>query len=143
MEDEMLTSRAALFAKLKHKEQKDDDGKDYFESHLKQVYAIVIQITEDQEILAACYLHDTLEDTQTTYEELVENFGKRVADLVLEVTHEGKKDNKGYYFPRLKSKDAILIKYADRLSNLSRIQSWPKDRQDQYLRKSKFWKSEI
>lgn len=137
-----LTLKAALFAKFKHDGQKDDDGKDYFENHLEQVYAILLQITEDIEILAAAYLHDTLEDTDTSYDELIQNFGKRVADLVYEVTHEGKKDSKGYYFPRLKSKDAILIKFADRLSNLSRIDSWNVHRKEQYLRRSKFWRSE-
>ena len=62
----------------------------------------------------------------------------------MEVTQEEvEKDQKGYYFPRLKSKEAILIKFADRLSNLSRMSSWNMKRQEQYLRKSKFWNSEI
>jgi (p)ppGpp synthase/HD superfamily hydrolase len=137
-----LTFRAGLFAKMKHLGQLDDEGKDYFESHIKQVYTILLQITEDVEILAAAYLHDTIEDTDTSYEEILNIFGKRVADLVMEVTHEGEKDSKGYFFPRLKSKDAILIKFADRLSNLSRMQSWDLNRQNHYLKKSKFWKSE-
>ncbi len=137
-----LTLKARGFAKLKHKGQLDDCGKDYFEGHLLQVYNIVFQITDDDEILSAALLHDTIEDTDTTYDELYQIFGKRVADLVHEMTHEGKKDNIGFYFPRLKSKDAILIKFADRLSNLSRMQNWNLERQDQYLKKSKFWKSE-
>lgn len=110
-----LGLKAIIFAKGKHYGQKDDCGKDYFESHITQVHHILLQVTEDPEILAAAWLHDTLEDTQTTYEELVEHFGKRIADVVNEVTHEGKKDQKGFYFPRLKSKDAILIKFAESL----------------------------
>jgi (p)ppGpp synthase/HD superfamily hydrolase len=140
--NDTLTFRAGVFAMIKHSGQMDDEGFDYFDSHLKQVYAIVLQVTDDEEVLAACYLHDTLEDTKTTYEELLSNFGKRVADLVMEVTHEGEKDSKGYFFPRLKSKEAILIKFADRMSNISRMRSWSKDRQDHYLKKIKFWKSE-
>lgn len=139
---EDLTFKARLFAREKHKNQKDDDGKDYFDAHVFQVFSIILRVTDDPDILAASLLHDTLEDTDTTYEELVKEFGKRIADLVLELTHEGQKDSKGYYFPRLKSKDAIMIKFADRLSNLSIINSWTLDRQAQYLRKSKFWKSE-
>ena len=137
-----LIEKAANFAKLRHHGQIDDEGKDYFESHLKQVYSILLQVTDDVEILAAAYLHDTIEDTETSYDEIVAIFGKRVADLVMEVTQEGQKDSKGYYFPRLHSKDGILIKFADRLSNLARMGGWGTGRQSQYLRKSKFWKSE-
>lgn len=140
--DNYKCMKAVIFAREKHKGQLDDDGIDYFSSHIQQVEQIVRKVTEDEDVICAALLHDTLEDTSTTYEELVENFGKRIADLVNEVTHEGKADSKGYYFPRLKSKDAILIKFADRLSNLSRMNSWPLDRQSHYLKKSKFWKSE-
>ena len=48
----------------------------------------------------------------------------------------------GYWSPRLKTKRGIILKFADRLSNLSRIESWDKKRQEHYLKKSKFWKSE-
>ena len=57
-----------------------------------------------------------------------------------EVTHEGQKDEYGYYFPRLKSQTGIMLKLADRLSNISRMQSWSKKRRSHYLRKTKFWK---
>jgi GTP pyrophosphokinase len=130
------------FAKTKHGEQKDDEGYSYFQAHILQVVSILRQVTDDVDIISAGYLHDTIEDTDTTHEELVREFGQRIADLVLEVTHEGQKDNVGYYFPRLKSKDAIIIKFADRLSNLSRMNAWDKERQAQYVRKSKFWKSD-
>ena len=133
---------AIRVASEKHKNQKDDSGKPYFDTHILQVVSILEQVTKDPYILTAAYLHDTLEDTNTTYEELKENFGQKVADLVLELTHVGKKDEVGYYFPGLESKDAILIKFADRLSNLSRMEAWDKSRQEHYLRKSKFWKSE-
>jgi (p)ppGpp synthase/HD superfamily hydrolase len=139
--DSESTDKARVFSKLKHAGQLDDTGKDYYEAHIQQVHDIVLQVTDNPEILAASLLHDTLEDTNTTYEELVEIFGKRVADLVHELTHEGNKDKKGFYFPRLKSKDAILIKFADRLSNLSRMEKWKYDRQISYINKSKFWKS--
>ncbi len=134
--------KAKIYARDKHEGQLDDDGEIYFYSHINQVISILENVTDDEDILCAAYLHDTLEDTDTTYEELVHEFGKVIADLVLEVTHEGKKDQRGYYFPRLKSKKAIMIKFADRLSNLSRMSNWDLERQAQYLKKSKFWKSE-
>lgn len=131
---------AKEFAQIKHTGQLDDSGKDYFSSHIEQVVSILEKVTQDEDILSAAYLHDTIEDTQTTYEELVAGFGKRVADLVMEVTHEGKKDAYGRYFPRLKSREGILIKFADRLSNLSRMEPWNEQRKQHYLKKSKFWK---
>lgn len=133
---------ALIFARKKHEGQLDDNGNDYFYSHIEQVVRILNKVTNDEDTICAAYLHDTLEDTDTTYEELVDMFGKTVADLVNEVTHDGQADNKGFYFPRLKSHKAIMIKFADRLSNLSRMENWTKDRQLHYLKRSKFWKSE-
>lgn len=132
--------KAIDFAYKKHKEQKDDTGEPYIK-HLTQVVEILSCVTHDNDILAAAWLHDTIEDTDTTYEDLVQEFGERIAGLVHEVTHEGTKDAGGYYFPRLRSRDAAIIKFADRLSNLSRMESWTKKRQDHYLKKSKFWRA--
>lgn len=137
-----IIAYAIEFAKEKHENQLDDGGLPYF-NHLEQVANIVKLVTNDKNIIAAAYLHDTLEDTDTKFSELCDLFNPIVANLVYEVTHEGEKDNLGYYFPRLKSRDAILIKFADRLSNLSRMEPWTEKRQKHYLRKSKFWKDEI
>ena len=139
MENKII-QKAREYAKKKHKNQKDDSGLDYFETHICQVAKLVSLVTKDKEVIASAYLHDTLEDTDATLIELRELFGKKITNLVYELTHEGKKDHIGYYFPRLKSKDAILVKFADRLSNLSRMSSWNKKRQNHYLRKSVFWK---
>lgn len=133
-------AKAYDFARKKHAGQFDDDGNCYFSTHVLQVYKIIMFVSDDEDLMCAALLHDTIEDTHTTYEELVKEFNQRIADLVMEVTHEGKKDNYGFFFPRLKTKDGILLKFADRISNLSRMGSWPIDRQNQYLRKSKFWK---
>lgn len=135
-----LVEDAFQFAQYKHRNQKDDSGYNYFEAHLAQTYDILAQVTDDDYTLAAGLLHDTLEDTDTTYEELVRVFGQEVADLVLEVTHEGTKEG-GYYFPRLQSQKAIMIKLADRLSNISRMEPWDEKRREKYLKKTKFWKS--
>ena len=132
---------AFRFAQERHQGQLDDCGRDYFIAHILQVAKIVECITPDEDTIITAYLHDTLEDTKTRPEEIELRFGKKVKDLVLEMTHDGKKDNVGFYFPRLKSKEAIIVKFADRLSNISRMESWDKERQAQYLKKSKFWKS--
>lgn len=135
---------ARELAKECHRGQLDDSGEVYYESHLCQVAEIVMIIApNDHNLIAAAYLHDTIEDTDMTYDLLREVMGQDIADLVHEVTHEGKKDEKGYYFPRLHTQRGILLKFADRLSNLSRLDCWNEARQQQYLRKSKFWKSSI
>jgi (p)ppGpp synthase/HD superfamily hydrolase len=141
--DEDVVGRARDFAKERHGKQVDDCGKPYFESHVEKVAAILNLITDDKNLLAAAYLHDTVEDTQTTYEELSKTFGVDIADLVMEVTHEGSKENGGYYFPRLKSRGGILLKFADRLSNLSRMDAWSEQRKEHYLKKSRFWREQI
>lgn len=136
-----LISKAIDFAQKKHKGQKDDSGKIYFDEHCFKVFVVVGIVTNDANLLCAALLHDTIEDTDTTYKELVKEFNKDVADLVMEVSHEGNKDEIGYYFPRLKTKRGILLKFADRLFNLSRMDPWDEKRQQHYLSKSKFWKS--
>ena len=138
--DAQLISKAKSFAYIKHKGQKDDSGEEYYWAHLQPVGAGVATLTDSAKVIVAAFLHDTLEDTNTTYEEIVKEFGKEVADLVNEVTHEGKKDGYGYYFPRLKTRWGIMIKLIDRASNVSRMDAWDEDRQKQYLKRTKFWK---
>lgn len=133
-------SKAFVYALEKHRGQLDDEGKDYFQAHILQVVAILKCVTSTPSTIAAAYLHDVVEDCGVTYDELVSEFGKKIADLVMEVTHDGKKDDYGYYFPRLHSREAILIKFADRLSNLSRMGAWDEKRVKQYLKRSQFWK---
>jgi (p)ppGpp synthase/HD superfamily hydrolase len=90
-------------------------------------------------VIAAGLLHDTLEDTDTTVREILDAFGKDVANLVLEVTHEGFGDTNVHLFPRLRSKKAIMVKFADRLSNISRMKSWSEEHKELYLKHSIFW----
>ena len=137
-----LITKSLSYATEKHKGQVDDDGIEYI-FHPIQVFRILSKVTQDPELLTAALLHDVLEDTGTTPEEIEQIFGRRVLSLVMEVTHEGKKDNHGFYFPRLKTRDGIMIKFADRLSNISRMSNWDKKRQEHYLNHSKFWNGEV
>lgn len=139
---ELKIANAIGFAERAHKGQLDDNGKDYFDTHLLPVYECLCLMTDDINIQSAGLLHDVIEDTPVTEMELRMTFGDKITNLVLEVTQEGEADSYGYYFPRLKTRGGIMIKFADRLSNLSRMQSWDGKRKAQYLRRSKFWKSE-
>lgn len=79
----------------------------------------------DQHQIIAALLHDTLEDTNTTYIEIKYHFGKKVADLVFELTNIKSKVEKygkiNYLIKKLNtiSSDALLIKLCDRLDNVS------------------------
>lgn len=133
------TRRALIYAREAHSGQKDDGGNDYMVHCCQVAELISIVLPLEEDLICAAYLHDTIEDTEITFQDIQENFGREVAELVHEVTHEGKKEEIGYWFPRLRSRRGIILKFADRLSNLSRMDCWNEKRQDQYLGKSKFW----
>ncbi len=138
-----LIERARKFAIERHNGQKDDSGIDYFEAHVEVVAELISIVTDDPNIIAAALLHDVVEDTNTTEVEVKNEFGEIVSNLVMEVTHEGKKESGGYYFPRLKTQQGMMIKFADRLSNISRLEPWSQKRRAQYLKRSKFWRSDL
>jgi (p)ppGpp synthase/HD superfamily hydrolase len=133
-----LVDKALEFASEKHKGQLDDQGRPYFFAHIVQVHSILKDVTDDEEVLCAGILHDVIEDTDTSYGDLIREFNKPIADLVEELTQQGDWET-GYYFPHLKTRKAVMVKFADRLSNLSRMDDWPGDRQQEYLEMSRFW----
>ena len=77
-----LLERAIEFATVKHTGALRKGSTIPYITHVIEAMAIVSELTDDVEIRAAAVLHDTLEDTETTWEELEKKFGKRVADLV-------------------------------------------------------------
>lgn len=83
-----LLQKAKHFATQAHR--RIDHRRKYsdrpYETHLKAVAEIVRSITEDPEMLAAAWLHDVLEDTPATVEEVEREFGPSVAGLVVELT---------------------------------------------------------
>ena len=84
-----LILKAAHLAACKHRNQKrKDEEKTPYINHPIAVAKIISEIgnIEDPEVLAAALLHDTIENTETTVDELIDNFGERVCSLVQEVT---------------------------------------------------------
>ena len=128
-----LILKAAHFAAQKHRDQrrKDEDSLPYI-NHPISVAKINSEIgnIEDPEVLAAALLHDTIEDTKTTPEELIDNFGERVCSLVQEVTDDKnlpKLERKQRQIDHAKeiSEGAALIKLGDKISNVTDITNTP------------------
>lgn len=122
-----LVDRAKEFATKKHQGQKRQGGADYV-IHPTRVADFVKQNKYSKrkpELMAAAFLHDTLEDTSTTIEELRENFGDLVASLVGELTSDKaeilKQGKAKYLISKMKgmSNYALVLKLADRLDNVS------------------------
>ncbi|KAL0487569.1 guanosine-3',5'-bis(diphosphate) 3'-pyrophosphohydrolase [Acrasis kona] len=82
-----METKALIFAKEKHKGQTRSDGTPYI-NHPSRVANTVKEFTDNEEVIAAGYLHDTLEDTETTYEEIENEFTPLVAKIVKELTSD-------------------------------------------------------
>ncbi len=127
-EDEEKIIKAYEFAKEKHKDQKRKTGEPYI-IHPLNVALILSDLGMDTETVIAGLLHDTLEDTETTYEEIKENFGETVANLVEGVTKIGKiryKSDQAENYRKLiiataKDPRVIILKLADRLDNMKTL----------------------
>ena len=143
-------TKAYNFALDAHKKQKRDEGVPYI-NHPVAVANILSDLKLDSATITTGLLHDTIEDTQATYQTIKEEFGQEVADLVDGVTkisvfenqaiteQNKKKFSKAENFRKLiiaTSKDirVLLVKLADRLHNMRTIK-YLKDR-DKKIRKA-------
>ncbi len=138
--------KAARFAALKHSTQrrKDADATPYINHPIAvaEVLADVGGVT-DEDLLCAALLHDTIEDTETSPDELKREFGERVLSIVLEVTDDKslpKKKRKQLQVEHAphRSSEAQQLKLADKISNLRSIVDeppvgWSQERCDEYF----------
>lgn len=116
------------FAKEKHEGQFRKVSGDAYLTHPVSVSYIVARYKVSkhlEELLAAAYLHDTLEDTDTTFAELADRFGPMVASIVFELTNDekmiklvGKKEYQKKKMAGMSSY-ALVLKLADRMHNIS------------------------
>ena len=110
-----------------------------------EVFDLIVQTSDDTDtdLLIAAILHDVVEDTPTSYENIAAKFGERVAQIVRENSDDmslPKADRRRVRIARmpLKSKEARLVKMADVISNLRAIAvsppaGWPAERKLGYL----------
>ena len=125
--------RAANFAADKHRNQrrKDEAASPYINHPLAVASVLAHEAgIDDARVIAAALLHDTIEDTDTTADEIGAFFGAEVASVVLEVTDDKslpKAERKRLQVEHAAtlSKPAKLVKLADKICNLRDILSSP------------------
>jgi (p)ppGpp synthase/HD superfamily hydrolase len=128
-----LVCRAADFAARKHVEQRRKGTvQEPYLNHLAEVACLLAEAVEepDAHLVAAGWLHDTLEDTRTTKDELYELFGPLVTNIVVEVTDDKSlpkevRKRRQIEDTARKSPAARLIKIADKTSNLRSLSDSP------------------
>lgn len=144
--DIALILHALEFASIKHKDQrrKDAEASPYINHPIALAKVLCIEggIT-DPKVICGALLHDTIEDTETTAEELNVHFGKAITKIVLEVSDDKnllKEDRKRRQIEHAHhvSRRAKLVKLADKISNLRDIlnsppANWPKKRKQDYF----------
>jgi guanosine-3',5'-bis(diphosphate) 3'-pyrophosphohydrolase len=123
--------QAAAFAAEKHRTQRRKDIETPFINHPIQLAYILVQADiEDPKILAAALLHDTIEDTATTLDEIEIVFGHEIAHIVAEcsddkqLTKLQRKQAQIDHAAHL-SRAAKLVKLADKIANVSDIEGAP------------------
>lgn len=136
--NEALLNRAYVYAMMAHGSQKRASG-DLFFGHPLEVAAILTDLKLDDATIAAAVLHDTVEDTQATLEEINKTFGPQIGALVDGLTKikrldlVSKRAAQGENFRKLLLAVAddvrvLLVKLADRLHNMRTLQFMPADK---------------
>jgi len=126
--DEALLNRAYVYTVQKHGAQKRASGDPYF-SHPVEVAGLMTDLKLDQETIVTALLHDTVEDTLATIEDIEKNFGKDVARLVDGVTKLSKieampeneraaENLRKFLLAMSEDLRVLLVKLADRLHNM-------------------------
>ena len=137
---------AISFAADKHRNQrrKDIEASPYINHPIALANILANEAgIEDEKVLVAAILHDTIEDTETTAQELADLFGDDVTAIVLEVTDDKslpkaeRKRLQVEHAPTI-SRRAKLVKLADKIANLRDIAAsppadWPLKRQQEYF----------
>lgn len=135
------SNNAYLFAYEKHFNQKRSDGTEYI-NHPVRVAELVKKYKNSSDIdslICAAFLHDIIEDTDTTYYEIVNLFGYKIASLVMELTTNdemkkaiGKNKYMAYKLKHMTSW-ALVIKLCNRLDNVSDTTGFKAQRKKRYI----------
>jgi (p)ppGpp synthase/HD superfamily hydrolase len=121
--------RALLVADKAHANQTYDIYPYGF--HIRQVVKIAEELGYDESIIVASALHDTLEDTELSYNDLKKAFGEEVAEIVYCVTDElgrNRNERKLKTYPKIKANwKATVVKICDRIANMQQSKDYNKE----------------
>ena len=129
-----IVSDSKNFAKKKHKHQFRDDKKTPYWKHLENVVKNLEKLgINDSTTLCAGWLHDTIEDTDTDFDDIEKEFDKKTAQIVATVTKDTrmrKKEREIAYCKQLKKGtwQAQIVKFADILANLDDLKNSKKSK---------------
>ena len=129
-----IITKAYALAKDAHKEQKRKSGEPYL-IHPVCVAIILAQLEMDKETIVGGLLHDVVEDTNYTAEDLTRKFGSEVAALVDKVELQAENLRK-MFFAMAKDIRVIIIKLADRLHNMRTMQFMKPEKQKEKSRET-------
>ncbi|MEK7569762.1 MAG: RelA/SpoT family protein [Patescibacteria group bacterium] len=137
--DRALLEKAFYFAERAHKDQKRLSGEPYF-THAFATAKIIAWLRMDAKTIAAGLLHDVLEDTPVTEEELKREFGPDIVFLVKGVTKLGTLKYRGherhveslrkFFVAMANDLRVVIIKFADRLHNLQTLEHVPAEKRE-------------
>ena len=121
-----LVNKAITFATKAHNGQFRKGTNIPYIYHPLEALSIVARITPDPELHAAAVLHDTIEDTNTTYDDINKKFGRRIADIINSESEDKSKtweERKSDTLEKLKneSTDVKIVALGDKLSNMRSI----------------------
>ncbi len=140
-----LLDKAIIFATKAHSGAKRKGTNVPYIVHPIEAAAIVSSMTEDEEVIAAAVLHDVIEDTDATEDDLYARFGRRITDLVLNesedkrktlpaaLTWKTRKQETIDFLMNEADQDAKMLALADKLANLRAIH------RDQCIIGDKIW----
>ena len=118
-----LVLQAESLAETKHEGQFRKNGETKYFEHLKNVVSeLKLMGITDEDILCAGWLHDTIEDTDTDYDEIYEKFNREIADYVASVTKDTrliKEEQERQYIIQLENApwQAKVVKFGDLIAN--------------------------
>ena len=104
-----IFDEALCFAIERHSGQTRKTSDIPYILHPAEVAAIVATMTDDREVLSAAVLHDTVEDTDTTFDEIRERFGRRVELLVMTETEEKRHEQPAAETWELRKEESLII----------------------------------
>lgn len=126
--------RALLVAEKAHANQSYDIYPYMY--HIKMVVEIAQELGFDEDIQIACTLHDVLEDSDLSFNDIKKNFGEMIAQIVYDVTDElgkNRKERKRNTYPKIRSNwRACVVKICDRIANIRHSSDYNREKFEMY-----------